>query len=166
MHEALRALDADLAAQQAEIARRRDVIARLLDHGDDPTLSPDLAATVRDLDLPPQDVDALRAAESALPEVVESYRERMNRDPALRTLTALFAELADSDADDPRVEEVARRMHPILSGVAAANEPPDGPPSPGLARFGGMMIADLSPGQRRALDLVTEYEQADDRGRS
>jgi hypothetical protein len=31
-------------------------------------------------------------------------------------------------------------------------------------RFGEMMIADLSPGQRRAMDLVTEYQQAANQG--
>jgi hypothetical protein len=65
--------------------------------------------------------------------MVGSYRAEVSRDPAVRTLTELYAQLADADADDPRVEPIARRMHPILSGYVAATDPPadDGPPSPG-----------------------------------
>jgi DNA-binding transcriptional MerR regulator len=161
MQEVLRELDAELAAQQAEIAQRRETIARLLEHGDDPTLSPELAEAVREMGLPVEEVDALRAAEFALPEMVEDYRAGLTHDEPSRTLTALFSELADADADDPRVEEIARAMHPILSAiVAAADPPPDGPPPPDVLRFGEMVIADLSDGQRRAMELLMEYGQA------
>jgi DNA-binding transcriptional MerR regulator len=158
MHEALRDLDADLAAQQAEIAQRRTVIARLLDQGVDPTLSPELAETLRDLDVPKHDVDALRAAEFALPEMVEQYRP----DPIVSPLSAMFAELADADADDPRVEDIARRMHPILFDYAMTLDPSAGdrPPPPEVLRFGEMMIADFSGGQRRLMELLMEYGQA------
>jgi hypothetical protein len=53
-------------------------------------------------------------------------------------------------------------MHPILSGYVATADPPadNRPPSPELMRFGEMLIADLSDGQRRAMELLMEYERA------
>jgi DNA-binding transcriptional MerR regulator len=157
LQEVLRELDADLVARQAEITRRREIIAHLLEHGDDPTLSPELAEAIRGMGLPADEVDALRAAELALPEIVEPYRAgTATPDPATRELGGLLADLADADADDPRVEDTAHRMHSILSGIAAAAGPPadDDPPPPEVFRFGRMMMADQSPGQRRAWELA------------
>lgn len=162
MREVLLELDAELAAQLTEIRERREVIAQLLEHGDDPTLSPELAQAVRELGLPPEEIDRLRAAELALPETVEPYRAGVVPDPTYRAFVAAFAELADLDADDPRVEDVARRLHPMMSDMVAAAEPPtdDRPPPPEILRFGEMLLDDLSSGQHRALELLLEYDRA------
>jgi DNA-binding transcriptional MerR regulator len=164
MREVLLELDAELAARETELRQRRSVIARLLEQGDDPTLSPELAAAVRDLGLTPLEVDSLRAAELALPDVVESYRAGVTPDPTERAYAALFAEVDDVHADDPRVEPIARRLHPLLSDLLARTEPAadNRPPSAELLRFGDMMLADLSGGQRRAMELLVEFHQEAD----
>jgi DNA-binding transcriptional MerR regulator len=161
--EMLRELDAELAAREADIRRRRDVIAQLLEHGDDPTLSPGLAAAVRDMGLTPFEVEALRAAETALPGLAEPYRAGYVPSPAERACAEAFAELADADADDPRVEAVARRMATLMDQIvdASAAPVPDGPPAPEVIRFGELMIADLSRGQRRAMALMMELASGD-----
>ena len=73
VREMLRELDAELAAQQAELAHRREVIARLLEHGDDPTLSPEPPAG----DRPPPEV--LRFGEMMLADLSAGQHRAMER---------------------------------------------------------------------------------------
>ncbi|SDM82194.1 MerR family transcriptional regulator [Nonomuraea jiangxiensis] len=162
IREMLTELDATLAAEAAEIQRRRVAIAHLLEHGDDPTLSPELAAAVRGLDLPQHDVDVLRAVEVAVPEEVDSYLAGIRQDSPWRDWSAKLAVLVDAGANDPRVEEIARELYAMLPDLLPAHVPAEPTADQraavaSRARFGQMMSADLSPGQRRVLELLVEY---------
>lgn len=161
MQEVLTELDAELAAEEARIQQRRAVIARLLEHGDDPTLSPELAEAIREMGLRTDEVDALRAAELVLPEVVEPYRHGIAPDPATREFGLRLGELAGVGADDPRVEEVARELYALLPGMLPVEGPPaDVPPPAAFLEFGNMLLADLSDGQCRAMELLIEFDRA------
>ncbi|MFF0306449.1 MerR family DNA-binding transcriptional regulator [Streptosporangium sp. NPDC004379] len=163
MREVLTELDAELAARETVIKDRRAVIARLLEHGHDPTLPAELAAAVQTLDLARPDIDALRAAAAALPEFdAESYLAGMRDDSPQRAWGERLGALAGVGADDPRVEEIARELYAMLPGLLPADAPAE--PTAAMAanaRFGQLMLADLGAGQRRALELLVEYGRAE-----
>ncbi len=161
IREMLIELDTTLAADESEIQRRRVAIAHLLEHGHDPTLSPDLAAAIRGLDLSQHDIDILRAAEVALPEDVD-YLSGFGQESPWRDWSFKLAVLVDAEANDPRIEEIARELYAMLPGLLPTHVPAE--PSAdqmatvaSRARFGQMMLADVSPGQRRVLELLVEY---------
>ncbi|QYC41868.1 Mercuric resistance operon regulatory protein [Nonomuraea coxensis DSM 45129] len=162
LREMLAELDAELAGEESEIRRRRAVVARLLESGDDPTLSPELAAAVRDLDLPQGDIGILRAAEVALPELVDSYLAGVGQSSPWEEWGLKLGALADADADDPRVDEIAGELYAMLPGLLPADVPAEltsdqSAAVAATARFGQMMVTDMSPGQRRAMELLVEY---------
>ncbi|WP_440072533.1 helix-turn-helix domain-containing protein [Streptosporangium sp. OZ121] len=162
LREILAELDAELAEGESEIQRRRAVIARLLEHGDDPTLSPELAAAVRGLDLPQSEIGILRAAEVALPELVDSYLTGAGRESPWQEWDLKMAALADTGANDPRVEEIAGELYAMLPGLLPTDVPAELTADQtatvaATARFGQMMLTDMSPGQRRAMELLVEY---------
>ncbi|GAA2994401.1 MerR family transcriptional regulator [Streptosporangium longisporum] len=162
MREILTELDTQLAGRGSEIQRRRAVIARLLEHGDDPTLSPELAAAVRGLGVPRDEAGFLRAAEVAAPELVDPYLAGAGQDSPWQGWNLRLAALADAGTDDPRVEEIAGELYAMLPGLLPADIPAElteeqASAVAGTARFGQMMTTDMSPGQRRALELLVEY---------
>lgn len=162
VREILVELDAELADGESEIQRRRAVIARLLEHGDDPTLSPELATAVRGLDLPQREIGILRAAEVALPELVGSYLTGVGQESPWQGWNLKLAALADADADDPRIDEIAGELYAMLPGLLPTDVPAELTADQtatvaATARFGQMMLTDMSPGQRRALELLVEY---------
>jgi DNA-binding transcriptional MerR regulator len=162
LREILVELDAELAEGESAIQRRRTVIARLLEHGDDPTLSPELAAAVRGLDLPQREIGMLRAAEVALPEFVDSYLTGVDQDSPWQEWNLKMAALADADANDPRVDEIAGELYAMLPGLLPTDVPTELTADQtatvaATARFGQMMVTDMSPGQRRAFELLVEY---------
>jgi DNA-binding transcriptional MerR regulator len=160
--EILVELDAELADGEADIQRRRAVIARLLEDGDDPTLSPELAAAVRGLELPPREIGMLRAAEVALPEFVDPYLTGARQDSPWQIWDQKLAALADAEANDPRVGEVAGELYAMLPELLPADVPAELTADQtatvaATARFGQMMLTDMSPGQRRVFELLVEY---------
>jgi len=162
LREILAELDAELADGESEIQRRRAVIARLLEYGDDPTLSPELAAAIRGLDLPQDEIGVLRAAEVALPELVDRYLAGVGQSSPWQGWNLKLAALADADADDPRVDEIAGELYAMLPGLLPTDLPTELTADQtaavaATARFGQMMLTDMSPGQRRAMELLVEY---------
>ncbi|WP_336217084.1 helix-turn-helix domain-containing protein [Nonomuraea sp. LPB2021202275-12-8] len=162
LREILVELDAELADGESEIQRRRAVIARLLAYGDDPTLSPELAVAVRGLDLPEGEIGILRAAEVALPELVDRYLAGVGQSSPWQGWNLKLAALADADANDPRVDEIAGELYAMLPGLLPTDLPTELTADQtatvaATARFGQMMLTDMSPGQRRAMELLVEY---------
>ncbi|WP_203984704.1 hypothetical protein [Sphaerisporangium rufum] len=74
---------------------------------------------------------------------------------------AEMAALAGAGADDPDVEQAAGRLYarlPDLLPLGPGTAPPGAEVDVAAAgRFGMMMLADLSPGQRRVLELLVDY---------
>ncbi|MEU4510415.1 MerR family transcriptional regulator [Nonomuraea wenchangensis] len=162
LREILTELDAELADEESEIQRRRAVIARLLEHGDDPTLSPELAAAVRGLDLPEGEIEMLRASEVALPELVDTYLAGVGQNSPWQEWSLKLAALTDADANDPRVEEIAGELYAMLPDLLPTDVPAELAADQtatvaATARFGQMMLTDMSPGQRRVMELLVEY---------
>jgi DNA-binding transcriptional MerR regulator len=176
--EILRELDADLATQEADIRRRRDRLAQLLRlmPSEQAPVSPGLAelfgrlgdATARRPG--PEPAMAAKDREvTALLETVSAAHgadwlgvltREMGSDPEAAErayeLYALLDELADSAADDPRVEAAA---HAIVSAIPPparqairlpdrAFEETDG--------FAAAFFADFAPAQAAAIRLAIE----------
>ncbi|TNY37109.1 MerR family transcriptional regulator [Thermomonospora catenispora] len=125
LREVLQGLDDDLARQQQALAARRERLAVLLAEADlnpDSTVSPDMAAVLRDL--PVEDSAIARfdremlilldanADPAARARVAELFRPLLEPAALAETqrLYARLDELADADPGDPRVAEVARDM--------------------------------------------------------
>lgn len=122
LRDVLLELDADLARQQEAIGVRRDRLAALLAEVDlhpDSTVSPDMAAVLRDL---PSGGSTFAEFDRELLVLLDSTADPADRSgftDLFRPLTepaavarghALYArldELADADPDDPRVAELA-----------------------------------------------------------
>jgi DNA-binding transcriptional MerR regulator len=164
-------LDAELARQQAQLDRRRQLVRRLQARGGDPTIAPELADAMQHLRTiaprrGPEEVETalLRVSAALEPDRVDemaaSYAA-LAADPGQARiageLDALFAELADADAYDPRVEEVARSMYALLPAYLGGVEPTQ--PTAAQLRLGQLLLDELSPGQQRALELLMVYEQ-------
>jgi DNA-binding transcriptional MerR regulator len=160
-------LDAALERQQADLERRRDLVRRLKERGDDPTIAPELAdaarrATTRST--AELDTAVLRVSEALEPDRVEEMAAayaKLAADPEQARLSgeleALFSELTDAQADDPRVEDVARAMYELLPAYLAGGEPTE--PTAAQLRVGQLVIDELSSGQQRAMELLMTYEQ-------
>lgn len=164
-------LDADLARQQTELDRRRALVGELIERDEDPTLAPELADAVRRLRASaphraPEELEVafLRVADEVEPgrttDLAASYVQ-LAADPERARLSgeldALFAELADVDAGDPRVEQAARSMYALLPDFLRDTQPAE--PTVEQVRLGELVLADLSPAQHRVLALLMAYER-------
>ncbi|NJP90949.1 MerR family transcriptional regulator [Nonomuraea sp. FMUSA5-5] len=127
--EILAEIDADLAAQEADIRRRRARLAEMLARAEDGTLGPDDTASPDLVDfLRVVDVPASKSAawDRDLLVLVDSVSTADDRQRTLAMLDTLAAdpqaaalgqefyrrldELADAEPDDPRVPELAAAM--------------------------------------------------------
>ncbi|MCO1654286.1 helix-turn-helix domain-containing protein [Pseudonocardia humida] len=137
LHEALDALDAELAAQAERIAAQRAQLARLRAASPDPELPEPLAVIfakavadgaparavalekevlLLDLALHPERTDAIVA------EYVRVY-ERLVQRPDYAELARRFDALADVDADTATVDGLAADMAAMIRAEHAAGEP-------------------------------------------
>lgn len=122
LREVLLELDADLARQQEAIGARRDRLAALLAEADlhpDSTVSPEITAVLRDLpagrskfaelDRQLLTVIGTGADPAHLAEITGLFRPLAEPEALARghALDARLDELADADADDPRVAALA-----------------------------------------------------------
>jgi DNA-binding transcriptional MerR regulator len=184
--EILRELDADLARQEADLRQRRARLAELLrqaEAGGQPSeqapVSPELAGLFgRMADLAaerPGPEPAMAAKDRELMALLETARpahgtgwlgvltRTLKSDPgAVERAYAVYAcldELADSPADDPKVEATARAIvAAIPESARQAIRFPDGDLEE--TGFGTAFYADFAPAQaaaiRRAIDLMKE----------
>ncbi|MFF5229171.1 MerR family transcriptional regulator [Dactylosporangium sp. NPDC000521] len=166
LREVLRELDDDLARQQAALAARRERLAALLaspDLGPDSTVSPEMAAVLRDL---PAGASAFGALDRELLAMIDTNAGSDLAD-LLRPLTSpeaqargasLYArmdELAAADVADPRVGALAEELADYLPPPMAAAMTGAGP-----GHWMGTITAEMSAAQaevfRRLLDLLRE----------
>ncbi|HET6531172.1 MAG TPA: MerR family transcriptional regulator [Actinoplanes sp.] len=125
---ALQTLDADLARQQDELARRRAAIAAVLAGPGDLALPAELAVLLdraASLGLP---AEAIAVERDALALLVALYPDRLPRLVALYTealgdarmveLGVRFSALADAAVDDPAVDALAAELADALRGRA------------------------------------------------
>ncbi|AUH43309.1 MerR family transcriptional regulator [Streptomyces sp. CMB-StM0423] len=195
LHEILAELDADLARQEAAIRQRRARLAELLRYAEgggltaEGPVSPELAAVFADM--------SRTSARLGVPEPASAAKERellalldttaddahrgwldallhaLSADPEAMTraydIYARLDELADAEATDPRVEELARDVLAALPDEALAlmaagpdeagtRAGEDG--DEGREAFAEMFFADFPPAQaevlRRAMVLFGE----------
>jgi DNA-binding transcriptional MerR regulator len=186
--EILRELDADLARQEADLRSRRTRLAQLLRRAEadgglsgQAPVSPELAELFDRLArvaagqpgpesaMAAKDRDLMALLETASPARgagwLDVLARTLNSDPgAVEKAYGVYArldELADSPADDPRVEATAQAI------AAAIPEParqairfPDGGLEEAAAGFTAAFYADFAPAQataiRRAIDLMRQ----------
>jgi len=159
LREVLLDLDADLARQQAAIAARRSRLAALLARPDlnpDSTVSPDLAAVLRDL---PTGGSAFGALDQELLTLIDTGADdaaRAGFADLLRPLTepdalsrgqALYArldDLAGAEPTDPRVADLAADLAAHLPPAMASAMSATGPDTD---RWMQTMAAEMSPAQ-------------------
>jgi DNA-binding transcriptional MerR regulator len=176
--EILRELDADLAAQEADIRRRRDRLAQLLRRmpSEQAPVSPGLAelfgrladATAGRPGPEPamaakdREVTALLETVSAAhgADWLDVLTREMGSDPGSAErayeLYALLDELAGSAADDPRVEAAARA---IVAAVPQSARQAIRLPERGFEQTDGFataFFADFAPAQAAAIRLAIE----------
>ncbi|GAA3075842.1 MerR family transcriptional regulator [Streptosporangium carneum] len=183
LREVLAELDADLARQQEEIGVRRSRLAALLAEADlhpDSTVSPDMAAVLRDL---PAGGSRLAEVDRELLALVDSVADPADRarmldlmlpltEPdALARGHALYGrldDLADADPRDPRVAvlaaDLAAHIPDEMAAVIVANldavsehlRPPGPGPveNPTGRRWMETLHAEVSPAQAEAFRLV------------
>lgn len=162
LREMLTDLDAELADQEKQIARRRAVIRDMVDGGLDPTLTPGLAHAARVAGpLSRSEAELLRVAEALEDEPPGEQATAYQREAPtpertrLRDLDVLFAGLADVAEDDPRVEEVARQIFDALPELLPG--PQERAPSAAQLTLGQLVLADLNPAQHRVVALLLQY---------
>jgi DNA-binding transcriptional MerR regulator len=157
--EALRALDADLAATIDRLQRARAELRDILDQAAPTDLPPELAP-VAHVDLSEAD----RSFVAVLGRIVSPERRRawadMLQDLPDDPVAAEFDDLPD-DADEPTRQAVAERMVPYVHALRARHPDLDGPYSdaprgaPFVARTVGEALRDLyNPAQ---LDVLRRY---------
>lgn len=118
LRTAVIALDADLAHRIADLQRTRRSLAALASN-QDPFLQPDLAAMhtrMREIGVSEQTLDADRdgwiLVQALYPDLVEPWvrsQSAMLDDPAYRELYLLTDQARNWPADDPRIDDLARR---------------------------------------------------------
>jgi DNA-binding transcriptional MerR regulator len=168
LHEELDALDAELAAQAERIAEQRARLAQLRANPrpDLPERLGELFAEAAADGLPPralaheQEAVLLQLAlhpERADAIVAEWERiyARLRTRPDQREIAARFDALADADADDPAVEDLARRLAEAFAPDDLVT-PFDGP----VPRLTELVFRDwgeaLPPAQRRLVERLAE----------
>ncbi|MEV0135642.1 MerR family transcriptional regulator [Dactylosporangium sp. NPDC050688] len=157
LREVLEELDAELARQQAALAARRARLAALLARPDldpDATVSPDLAAVLRDLPtggsafgaldrelLTLIDTGADEDARAGFAELLRPLTETAALDRG-RDLYARLDALATADPTDPRVADLAAHL-PAGMATAMTTTAED----PATARWWQSMTQEMSPAQ-------------------
>ncbi|MYQ44773.1 MerR family transcriptional regulator [Streptomyces sp. SID4985] len=169
--EVLRELDADLARQEQEIRRRREVLADLLAGPltPDAPLSPALSALLRAAPGTTSRSAAKDREHLALLETVEGGEAvydalfPLSEDPALLGLYERLDELEDAAPDDPRIAALAEDMAAAVPDELIAVIPAGpGRSNPG---FSEALLADYPPAQaevvRRVMtDLAARIERS------
>ncbi|MFI6478493.1 MerR family transcriptional regulator [Nonomuraea sp. NPDC050663] len=172
LREVLGELDADLARQEADLARRRERLAALMAqqdlHPDDP-VSPEMAALFTRI---PAQAQGLLAKErqwlamldtAASPQVkdeIVTMLGPMADDPAfVQRVADVYAAMDEvSDPGDPRVPQVARELLALFPAGVLPGDGQEMLDSP----FGAAFLADLTPGQaaivRHAFQLLGERD--------
>lgn len=171
--KALTDLDADLAREQEAIRRQRAMLAELRHTGGDPALTPELGRVFAELEqvfpahpLLERERETLVMLETAAPETARAladvYRMSMGDEGLQRRMWDLgmrFEALREVSPGDPEVAalagEFADALRPFLGTVAA--EAPAGAVSGAVSGEtpGGLTVDDLSPAQRRMIELIT-----------
>lgn len=170
LREVLAELDADLARQEAEIARRRRRLATLLEQDDlhpDSPVSAEMAVLFSRI---PAQARGLLAKErqwlamldtAADPQVKDELVALLGPladDPAyVQRVTDVYAAMDElSDPDDPRVRQVAERLLALFPPGVLPDDTSRLLDSP----FGQAFLSDLSPAQRavirRTFQLLAE----------
>ncbi|MEU1735726.1 MerR family transcriptional regulator [Streptosporangium sp. NPDC020145] len=165
LREALMELDADLARQQEAIGARRERLAALLaeeDLGPDSTVSPGLAAVLREL---PAEGSRIAELDRELLTLLDGVTDPEARDRMLgmirpltepealargRLLYRRLDELADADPGDPRVAVLAADLAAHLPGELAGAFA--GPYA--VEEMAGALGAEMSPAQIEVFRLV------------
>ena len=190
--EILRELDADLAHQEADLHRRRGRLAQLLRQAEaggseqalvSPELAglfdrmahvaagqpgPESAMAAKDRDL----LALLETASAAEGGWLDALTRTLGSTPgAVERAYAVYArldELADSAADDPRVELTAQAIVAAIPEAARqAIRLPDGDFEEAAGGFAAAFYADFAPAQaaaiRRAVGLMKQSRAEDER---
>ncbi|MER7208238.1 MerR family transcriptional regulator [Streptosporangium sp. NPDC000239] len=165
LREALMELDADLARQQEAIGARRERLAALLaeeDLGPDSTVSPGLAAVLREL---PAEGSRIAELDRELLTLLDGVTDPEARDRMLgmirpltepealargRLLYRRLDELADADPGDPRVAVLAADLAAHLPGELAGAFA--GPYA--VEEMAGALDTEMSPAQIEVFRLV------------
>lgn len=169
LREVLADLDADLAEQERAIAERRRRLAGLRARSGDLAASEEVVDLLREVSAAAPGASAEELArERDLLEMVEAmneperfaefagqYRQALADPEQLEQMTALaarFEALAEADAANPRVEELARDLADAGLGQFPDDAPQDESWKPAWAAF----LATLPPAQRRCMQLGWE----------
>jgi len=163
LHDVLDDLDAELERQERAIRERRAVLRAMREsHADEPTLTPDLAAVVRELAavVPhhpglDRERDHLQLLVSLAPErardVAEFYRVLLADDETTRRMVELGQRIGDlpDDTGDAELEPLARELVETFKQYEgrAGSLPAD-------ELVLGLIQGDLPPVQRRLFELV------------
>ncbi|MUL41452.1 MerR family transcriptional regulator [Streptomonospora sp. PA3] len=181
LREVLGELDADLARQQEAIAARRERLAALLAEAEpdpDATVSPELAAVLRDL---PDEGSAFAAFDRQVLSLIDTGVDPGHRAEFLalfrpltepdavergRDLNRRLDELAGADPGDPRVEELAADLaghipaemaSAMVDEYASSQHASD---SAGSAGWLDHLLSELPPAQiaafRRLIEILAE----------
>ncbi len=175
LREVLRELDADLAGQQEAIGIRRKRLAALLAEADlhpDSTVSPDMAAVLRDIPAGDSTFARIDRELLALVDTAADPAARARMLDLLRPLTepgalargqALYERLdglAGADPDDPRIVPLATDLAAHIPDEMAAVIVANLAPAPGPARAQGPRPAEDTSGRRWMETLRTEVTSA------
>lgn len=163
--EVLADLDADLARQQAELAERRRRLAVLLaaPPGEAEPVSPALAellakapATASPSAALDREHLGLLDASGAVGEELYAVLGTVAADPAVLALYERLDELADADADDPRIGPLAAELVAAVpaEAFAAMAEGAGGPQE--LPGFLEALLAEYAPAQAEVVRRVME----------
>ncbi|WP_030750244.1 MerR family transcriptional regulator [Streptomyces sp. NRRL F-5135] len=157
--EVLRELDADLARQEHELRRRREVLAGLLEGPltPDAPLSPALAELLRAAPATAspaaaKDREHLILLDSTVgSDAVFAALRHIAEDPAVLSAYGRLDELDGAATDDPRVAALADELAAAVPDAVLAAIPDGGPVATG---FGEALLADYPPAQAEVVRRV------------
>ncbi|MGS2589976.1 MerR family transcriptional regulator [Streptomyces hebeiensis] len=157
--EVLSELDADLARQEHELRRRREVLAGLLEGPltPDAPLSPALAELLRAAPATAspaaaKDREHLILLDSTVgSDVLFTALRRIAEDPAMLSVYGRLDELDGAATDDPRVAALADELAAAVPDAVLAAIPDGGPVATG---FGEALLADYPPAQAEVVRRV------------
>ncbi|GAA1160605.1 MerR family transcriptional regulator [Streptomyces hebeiensis] len=158
--EVLRELDADLARQEHELRRRREVLAGLLEGPltPDAPLSPALAELLRAAPATAspsaaKDREHLILLDSTVvgSDAVFTALRHIAEDPAVLSVYGRLDELDGAATDDPRVAALADELAAAVPDAVLAAIPDGGPVATG---FGEALLADYPPAQAEVVRRV------------
>ncbi|MFF5206805.1 MerR family transcriptional regulator [Streptosporangium sp. NPDC000396] len=165
LHKALADLDADLAREEEAVRRQRAMLAELRHTGRDPALTPELSQIVAELEqvfpghpLLERERETIALLETVAPETARAltdvYRLSMGDEKLQHRMWDLglrFEALRHVSPGDPEVAELAAEfadaLRPFLGYTPSGDRAGAVP--------GTAVLDDLSPAQRRAVELIT-----------